>query len=85
MFFVLQEKLSDRVEKQQQAQALQRYFNQADQLDQWLQSTRGDLTSCSHESNDEQLQCYQVRSSPTDHQDVIYSINNNKSTMQNMP
>ncbi|XP_073726049.1 nesprin-1 isoform X5 [Misgurnus anguillicaudatus] len=53
---LLEEKLNDRVEKQQQAKALQRYLNQVDELDEWLQSTRGDLTSCSQDSNDEQLQ-----------------------------
>ncbi|KTF86539.1 hypothetical protein cypCar_00031778, partial [Cyprinus carpio] len=53
---LLEERQSERVEKQQQAQALQRYLNQADQLDQWLQSTRGNITSCSQDSDmEEQL------------------------------
>ncbi|XP_039537650.1 nesprin-1-like isoform X2 [Pimephales promelas] len=49
---LLEERQSERVEKQQQAQALQSYLNQADQLDQWLRSTRGNITSCSQDSED---------------------------------
>uniref|UniRef100_A0A672NJW8 Nesprin-1-like n=1 Tax=Sinocyclocheilus grahami TaxID=75366 RepID=A0A672NJW8_SINGR len=53
---LLEERQSERVEKQQEAQALQRYLNQADQLDQWLQSIRGNITSCSQDSDmEEQL------------------------------
>lgn len=54
------------MEKQQQAQALQSYLNQADQLDQWLQSTRRNITSCSQDSDmEEQLRDCQVRVPPT--------------------
>lgn len=54
------------MEKQQQAQALQSYLNQADQLDQWLQNTRDNITSCSQDSDmEEQLRDCQVRVPPT--------------------
>lgn len=64
------------MEKQQQAQALQRYLNQADQLDQWLQSTRGNITSSSQDSDmEEQLKDCQVRAPPTaDHQKCVLCL-----------
>ncbi|XP_056332552.1 nesprin-1-like isoform X5 [Danio aesculapii] len=51
---ILEERQSERVEKQQQAQALQHYLNQADQLDQWLKSTHGYIASCSQDSDAEE-------------------------------
>ncbi|MCJ8736789.1 hypothetical protein PDJAM_G00016450 [Pangasius djambal] len=42
---LLEERLSDRLEKQQQEKALQLYLSQVDELDQWLLSTRSMLSS----------------------------------------
>uniref|UniRef100_A0A4W5RRV1 Spectrin repeat containing, nuclear envelope 1b n=1 Tax=Hucho hucho TaxID=62062 RepID=A0A4W5RRV1_9TELE len=42
---LLEERVSDRLEEQHQEQTLQHYLNQADQMDQWLLSTREALTS----------------------------------------
>ncbi|KPP77537.1 nesprin-1-like, partial [Scleropages formosus] len=39
------ERLSDQLEEQRQAQALQRYHSEADELDHWLLSTRAALSS----------------------------------------
>lgn len=40
----LQERISDRLEGQQQEQAIQLHHSQADQLDQWLTSMRSAVT-----------------------------------------
>ena len=41
----LQERLSEQLEEQRQEQALQRYHNEAEELDHWLLSTRATLSS----------------------------------------
>lgn len=62
--FVLQEHLSDRLEKQQQEKALQLYLSQVDELDQWLLRTRSMLSSTLQDlDTNEQLSHCQVRAS----------------------
>ena len=64
--FLLQEKLSEQLEEQRQEQALQRYHNEAAELDHWLLSTRATLSSALQPLNEdldmeEQLTDCQVR------------------------
>lgn len=63
----LQEKLSEQLEEQRQEQALQRYHSEAEELDNWLLSTRATLSSALQPQNEdmdmeEQLIDCQVRS-----------------------
>ncbi len=44
-FSVLQERISEQLEEQRQEQALQRYHSEAQELDNWLLSTRATLSS----------------------------------------
>lgn len=69
----LQELLSEQLEEQRQEQALQRYRNEADELDHWLLCTRAALSSAlssalqPHTQDmdmEEQLIDCQVRSPP---------------------
>lgn len=65
---MLQDRLSDRLEKQQQEKALQLYLSQVDELDQWLLSTRKTLSSTPQDSDmNEQLSDCQVRASSLCH------------------
>lgn len=65
---MLQERLNDRLEKQQQEKALQLYLSQVDDLDQWLLSTRSMLDSTPQDLDmNEQLSDCQVRALSTFH------------------
>ncbi len=44
-FSILQERISEQLEEQRQEQALQRYHSEAQELDNWLLSTRATLSS----------------------------------------
>lgn len=71
--FLIQEWLSDCLEKQQQEQALQRYLSQVDELDQWILSTRSTLSTNLQDSDmDEQLSDCQVSESSTGH--IYYNL-----------
>lgn len=70
---MLQERLSDRLEKQQQEKALQLYLSQVDELDQWLLSTRSMLSSTPQDLDmNEQLSDCQVRVSSICHNHYSY-------------
>lgn len=70
---MLQERLSDRLEKQQQEKALQLYLSQVDELDQWLLSTRSMLSSTPQDLDmNEQLSDCQVRVSSICHNRYSY-------------
>lgn len=49
----LQEKLSEQLEEQRQEQALQRYHSEAEELDNWLLSTRATLSSALQPQNED--------------------------------
>lgn len=74
---MLQERLNDRLEKQQQEKALQLYLSQVDELDQWLLRTRSILSSTPQDLDmNEQLSDCQVRASSTSHIEyVLHYIN----------
>ncbi|KAG7239212.1 hypothetical protein INR49_029965 [Caranx melampygus] len=50
---LLEEKLSEQLEEQRQEQALQRYHNEAEELDHWLLSTRATLSSALQPQNED--------------------------------
>lgn len=61
---MLQERLSDHLEKQKQEKALQLYLSQVDELDQWLLSTRSLISSTPQDLDiNEQLSDCKVRAS----------------------
>lgn len=70
---MLQEHLSDHLEKQQQEKALQLYLSQVDELEQWLLVTRSMLSSTPQDLDmNEQLTDCQVRASSTCHIHYCY-------------
>ncbi|CAJ1078482.1 nesprin-1 [Xyrichtys novacula] len=67
---LLEEKLSEQLEEQRQEQALQRYHNEAAELDHWLLSTRATLSSALQPLNED----LDMEEQLTDCQNMLFEI-----------
>ncbi|XP_063352154.1 nesprin-1 isoform X7 [Pelmatolapia mariae] len=67
---LLEEKLSEQLEEQRQEQALQRYHSEAEELDNWLLSTRATLSSALQPQNEDMDMEEQL----IDCQNMLYEI-----------
>ncbi|TNN68504.1 Nesprin-1 [Liparis tanakae] len=67
---LLEEKISEQLEEQRQEQALQRYHNEAEELDHWLLSTRATLRSALQPQNED----LDMEEQLTDCQNMLFEI-----------